>query len=75
MLITIGVWAELEGGADGGIRAEYGLEYSWTAGEDGSLDVTVATVSEEAEGELTRRKQVCSGGGEEGHRGSEAQGE
>lgn len=24
-----GVWAELEGGQDDGVRVEYGLEYSW----------------------------------------------
>jgi hypothetical protein len=61
-LSFVGVWNETEGGSDAAIHAAYGLEYSWAAADDGTLEVTVASTSEEAEGESMRRKTVRGGG-------------
>jgi hypothetical protein len=59
LLVCItGVWSELEGGADDGAAPSYGLEYSWSVGDDGGLEVVVAAASDEAEGECTRRRAL-----------------
>ena len=58
---TVGVWSETEGGSDAAVHCAYGLEYSWAAGNDGTLEVTVASTSEEAEGESMRRNKVTEG--------------
>ncbi len=55
------MWSELEGGAADGVRAAYGLQYSWAAGEDGSIELTVAGASEDAEGEAARRRALAAG--------------
>ena len=60
-LCYAGVWSEVEGGSDAGVRGEYGLEYSWTAGDDGTIELTVASSSEDAEGECMRRRLVRGG--------------
>ena len=52
----------MEGGSDAGVRGEYGLEYSWAAGDDGTIELTVASSSEDAEGECMRRRLVRGGG-------------
>jgi hypothetical protein len=55
----VGVWSETEGGADAGVRAEYGLQYGWAASDEGGTHFsTLAGLSEDAEGELWRRRQV-----------------
>ncbi|GAX73146.1 hypothetical protein CEUSTIGMA_g599.t1 [Chlamydomonas eustigma] len=54
-----GVWSETEGGADGCVRADYGLQYGWSGmDEGGNQTSTVAGLSEDADGELLRRKQA-----------------
>ncbi|KAG1675441.1 hypothetical protein FOA52_001739 [Chlamydomonas sp. UWO 241] len=59
LLVCItGVWSELEGGADDGAAPSYGLEYSWSVGDDGGLEVVVVAASDEAEGECMRRRAL-----------------
>jgi len=61
MLVAVtGVWNEQEGGADGEVRAEVGAEYSWAAGDEGIIDISVATASEDAEGEAIRRRALAA---------------